>query len=276
MDTYYFRKKWKELGKYRRRNFHYLDSSHHLYIYAGTNEKVYDAILIETINEPPELKSGESLEISKSIGKNGKWYLEISSAKHENQYVFSRMCLDLYESTRNCITEKNGMNIIKDRYNAWQKTFRTDKDILTDESIKKLIGELIFMNKYLSVNYGWTAAIESWTGTLDSERDFVLPDKWFYIKTVLKGQNRILSPEQSDTENDGCQAIAFADIATSAAPDAKSVSRIINEFRKKTEDSPETFLMFEEKLAASGYADIPAYDDIYCRYHNEEFRCESE
>lgn len=151
MITEFIKDRFNSLKEYKKSEHHWIDHCHILGFCVGTNEIGWDEILISTVNEPPELKSGNSLETSKKIGVNGRWHLIISSVKPENQDLFVIMCLDLFESSQDSISEKAGLIFISDRYAAWQKIFQAEKGVLRDSLLKELLGELYFTDKYQSV-----------------------------------------------------------------------------------------------------------------------------
>lgn len=272
MTTDSFVYKWNDFKS--KKGFHQrIDSNHPLDFFIGVNEKGYDELLLITVNEPAVVMTGKSLEISKKVRKDGRWALVISSVYPENQEVFARLCLDLFESSKNCTNEKDGLNLIVKRFTAWQKLFMTIRDTLNESVLKGLVGEIIFADKHVSNHYSWNETFESWQGPDGADRDFVLQDKWFEVKTISIGKKTVTisSLNQLETDIPGYIVVVYIEKTTSTDPEAVSVAELIRSLRKKLENSPEALLKFEQKLVSIGYIDKEAYENIFFRYSEDTF-----
>ena len=97
------------------------------------------------------------------------WSLEDSSQKD----IFQRLCRDIVESTSTATTELEAASIAIARTWRWHRLLRRGSDeLLTNEEQKGLIGELLFLERYLLPVLRPSDALTAWRGPLGSPKDF--------------------------------------------------------------------------------------------------------
>ena len=149
----------------------------------------------------------------------GTKYIEVNQYKNEKyltirftlcdsslKELFFKFCDDMVENTRSISKESLGYEAIIDRFSLWKKMFVSSKnEILSEEKIMGLIGEIIFLKNVLFKEYGAESAINGWSGQDRTRKDFSYGEKWYEAKAVSYNKNTvsISSLEQLDSDNDG-------------------------------------------------------------------------
>ena len=70
--------------------------------------------------------------------------------------------------------------------------FSQKKELISDEQIKGLIGELLFLTDNMIPNYGETRAIQAWSGQEMTRKDFSIDDTWVEVKTIDFGKPTVV------------------------------------------------------------------------------------
>ncbi len=264
MKTIDFINKWKDF-RTQRGYMQRLDPTHPLDFFIGINEKGYDELALFTITEPYQMKSSKALEVEKNKRKDGKWATQISSIEKSNQDIFARLCVDLVECSYTVQSEQEGLSKVAARFLAWQKLFATMHETLSISVLKGLMGELKFARLLMEKGVSKDEVIQAWQGPNGADRDYVLRDKWFEIKAIATGKDKVTISSLNQLEIDlpGYLVVTSIDESSKTDPNAISVTDMVTMMRQYLNDAPEAIRLFEEKLVSLGYLDKPAYDDIY-------------
>ena len=87
--------------------------------------------------------------------------------------LFFRLCTDIVQSTISATTEKEAVELALARTWRWHHLLRSGtNDRLTQEEQKGLIGELLFLERWLLPNLLPADAVACWAGPLGSPKDF--------------------------------------------------------------------------------------------------------
>ena len=90
-----------------------------------------------------------------------------------NWEIFYSICVDIFHSTRHLQDQTGAVQAILRRINRWHEFLKKQRsDLLNEEEIKGLIGELLFIRTYLAPTFGWGKAIKSWGGPEGFPQDF--------------------------------------------------------------------------------------------------------
>ena len=272
MMTNDFIKRWEDFRN-QKGYMQRVDPSHPLDFFIGINEKGYDELALITTNEPSQMKSSKALEVEKNQRKDGRWATQIASVEIENQGIFARLCVDLVESSYNVQSEKEGLGKVAARFLAWQKLFATMHETLPLSVLKGLIGEIHFAQYLIEKGVSKDDVLQAWQGPEGADRDYVLNDKWFEIKAIATGKDKVTisSLNQLEATTRGFLVITDVDESSKTDPAAVSVSEEVEKMRQFISDAPEASKLFEEKLVSLGYIDKPAYNDIYFRVGNVNY-----
>ena len=272
MKTTDFINKWDEF-RTQKGYMQRLDPSHPLDFFVGINEKGYDELALITENEPCQMKSSKALEVEKNRRKDGKWATQIASLESKNQDIFARLCVDLVECSYGAKSEQDGISKVAARFLAWQRLFATMHETLPMIVLKGLVGELQFGQLLLEKGVSKDVVIQSWQGPDGADRDYVLNDKWYEIKAVSTGKDKVTisSMNQLETEIPGFLVVMNVDESSKTDPDAISVKEMVDKMRSVLEDAPEASRIFEEKLVSLGYLDKQVYNDILFRIGSSSY-----
>ena len=159
-----------------------VNEQHPLELYLGLNEQGQKTLRYNGTFTPVKIV-GNSLLVIKQVKTSLGYSILFSFNSKENFTLFYKLCEDIINQTENC-TAQNGYVEIVNRYNLWKKMFYGRKDILSEEEIQGLIGELLFLRDTIIRKYGTTAGLNSWSGPEPTHKDFSNKNDWFEIKSI--------------------------------------------------------------------------------------------
>ncbi len=160
-----------------------IDSSHPLDLYWAKDFRGRYLFLFELKDIPtsnlPDLV-GVQILITED---EGKCSLVLILSEAANWEMFFALCQDLVHVSRNSKTHSSGFNVILTRLFRWHDFLKKARSgILTEEAIKGLIGELLFLKEHLIPNFGPSAALNYWTGPGGTPQDFSVNSTAFEVK----------------------------------------------------------------------------------------------
>lgn len=255
---------WAELAAGRGGPAHKrVDESHPLDFYAGVEADGSRELLLLCDSEPPTGRKFRAFDVVAQRRQDGRWALVVKLLRSEFARLFSHLCEDLVEATRQGCSRAEAPVRMIDRLERWQRLFDRDRTgLLDDSSLRGLVGELFFLSRSAIPAVGRDASVEAWVGPLDAEQDFRFSDRLIEIKTSGLGQLRvrITSVEQLDVSgSDLYLSVAPIEGAPPGAPNTISVAELIEEVRSKLSDSERAKLVFEDRLMLAGYSERPEY-----------------
>lgn len=258
------KKKWNDLrgscGVTQR-----IDPHHPLNFFVGIGQNSCDELVLITSCKPLQIISSKALEVITNLRADKKWATQIYSIDENNQDIFARLCVDLVECSKNAKDEKEGIRIVEKRYMAWYKLFSSINDNLSISVLKGLLGELNFAKSLIDKGVNVDSVINAWQGPDGADKDFILGEMWYEIKTITTGKDKVTisSLNQLEANNSGYLIVYSIDKTNKEDSNAKSVKEYIDDFRKILEVSPNALDIFERKLNFLGYIDKRAYEDMY-------------
>jgi hypothetical protein len=183
----------------------------------------------------------------------------------DNWELFLALCNDLIEATRGASTLCDAISIIKRRLRRWQKfMMKTPSGILTEEEIKGLIGELVFLKCHVIPLVGAGDALTCWKGPEGAPQDFNVGRTVIEVKCqsgATVPRIRISSSEQL-TPQVPVMYLYVVTLGTSRNGDANTVSlpSLIRDITLMIEDDfPDAVEMFKELLFIGGYLESERY-----------------
>jgi len=187
--------------------------------------------------------------------------IQFSLADPESAELFYKFVDDLIDSSRIGANQLGGYHFVTYRFARWKKMFITKTDVLPEESIMGLIGELYFLLSYMIPTYGQHKAVESWSAPDPSIKDFSVDNTWFEIKTVgaKSAVVKINSLQQLDSTNVG-NLVVFRLEKMSPSFYGEKLNDIVLKI-SKTIESPEDDDLFHTKLLLAGYTYNEKYDE---------------
>lgn len=183
---------WKRVG-----------ATHPANLYYGKDGKARNAIEYSgkfSINR--KIHSSVVIEIAHYSNNKGGKSIVFSLLDSRLLRPFCDFLNTMIEATEQvCLSEQDAYNAVCEVYFIMQKMFRSSSEILSESEIKGLIGELIFLRDTLIPKYGTTKALNAWSGTSKTRKDFALDNEWYEIKAIDFGKEtvHISSIEQLDS-----------------------------------------------------------------------------
>lgn len=216
------------------------------------------------IKNPPSLEGIETIANSSSEEISR---LILILKEKDNWELFYSLCYDLLRATEASKTPKTASGIILTRLRRWQKFLKNKRpNILPEEKIKGLIGELLFIRNQLIPKYGCTNAIKFWQGPEGSPQDFNINQIAVEVKCQMGGSIpsvKISSADQLFTQLPDL----FLYVVTMGKSDIDNSESInLNQLVKQLEillnnESSPSINRFEDLLIEAGYIYNQKYDD---------------
>lgn len=239
-----------------------VDATHPLDIYLGLSDEGYKTLFVFSSSKFPRLKSSKGISIVQ-YKKQGDFILTFKLVDNSIEELFYVFCADMIDSTRRC-TKLQGNSSIINRYLKWQSLFAKRKlNLLSEDEIKGLIGELIFLKEFAIKNYGETDGLSSWVGPFGCDQDYSIHDVWYEIKSVNSGTKTIdiSSLEQLDCKYEGHLVVVELDKTSNVNDKAITlntlIASIMNGFQLMSNKDK-----FESILFNFGYVKDEEYDEF--------------
>jgi len=137
------------------------------------------------IKDPPDLFGIETISMSANSETSR---LVLILKEKANWELFFALCNDLLTATMPIHIPKTASTIILHRLKRWQDFLKKKRlDILSEEKIKGLIGELLFLSSHLIPKFGSTDAVRFWLGPEGAPQDFNVNRSAIEVKCQLGG-----------------------------------------------------------------------------------------
>lgn len=181
-----------------------IDENHPLDIFIGKDEAgryAFEYIGSFEINK--RIRSSNSIDVAHYTQKDGRNSIVLSLTDHKCIRQFCAFCNDIVNYTLSIKSKDNsGYNTICDLYLTWQKMFRVHSNLLNENEIKGLIGELLFLRDTLIPIFGVSRALIAWTGPDATKKDFSINETWYEVKAIeaSKSSVKISSIEQLESD----------------------------------------------------------------------------
>jgi hypothetical protein len=264
--TKYIEDIWEELRPVSQPIYKRVDEIHPLDLYLGRDSTGERLLVLLTDSEPPLFPSGQSIKIVRSKRTDGKWSVVFKLLNKDLKKIFSQLCDDIIQSSRECISPSLGGIFIHNRYMRWKKLLEKGfSNIMDQASLRGLVGELLFLEK-LIISYGAENSIDSWFGPLGENQDFRFSDRWYEVKTVRPGASKVTisSVEQLDlADYQGELVVCYLDNAIINQPGAFNLVDIVSKIREGINDI-HLQERFNEKLESFG---LSLFEEEYAQYY---------
>ena len=242
--------------------FNLLDADHPLEFYIGIDDRGRKCIILRSKFRPDSVKSTSAIDVSIGQVKNNIWSLGFHLIQNSMSGLFYRFIDDIVESSKNLPNSVNDISSVIKRYNSWKKMFyNLKKEILGENEIIGLIGELLFLKNDMLKKYDEQTAVNSWSGCDKTHKDFSVEKDWVEIKSSKSSSLtiKIHSLEQLDSDSDGT-LVVYEFEKMSESFDGYSLNNVIRDlFNEVTPESTDVLL---EKLKSVGWE----YNDEYDKY----------
>lgn len=256
MDLKEMFKKENGVGTFKR-----INAIHPLDIYIGHNSKGNKTLVIVEFGQIEEVESTRMIDVIFTKRTDNKLSLSFSLLDDSMQDMFYSFCEDIIESSKNTEKEKAIQFVIR-RWKDWINLFKNPyTTILTENEIRGLIGELIFLNEFIFEKYGLDKGLKSWIGSSKAHKDFEIEDTWYEIKTIRENSLivKIHSIEQLDAKNIGNLILIRLEPSNTSINEYIDLNRYVEKIKNKLIDDQQQML-FLEKLKEVGYFYTEEYD----------------
>ena len=243
-----------------------VDPSHPGYFSAGyfsNNEKVFCLNCSEVKLKFPSTKLIEVKIVSSSNDRKTIMFILKDDSETDKFYKF---CNDLIEVTRNS-KEVDIVMIVHKRWLSWINMFKNPHSlILGEKEIKGLIGELLYLYKYMFLKYSIEESVDSWMGPLNNHKDIEIGDRWYEIKTTIQNPYKITisSISQLDSELDGYLVVVELESTNKYFDQKITLNSLVKMISNKITNI-NVKQKFEEKLSNVGYVYFDEYDNYIYR-----------
>lgn len=239
-----------------------VSEDHPLDLYIGKDELGnYSFEFVGSFKVNKKIRSSKLINVTHYKLPHGKKSMVLSLIEDDCLAQFCAFCNDIAESTQTLNDiHSSGYEAVCNLYFTWQKMFKNQAGLLSDNEIKGLIGELLFLRDELIPVYGISSSVSMWTGPDATKKDFSVENSWYEIKSIDYGKNsvKISSIEQLDSDIDG-QLVIYQ--LEKMAPEFNGVS--LNNLIESIMSMFTSFLdkdLFVEKLKEAGYSYESTYD----------------
>lgn len=189
--------------------------------------------------------------------------------------LFYSLCFDLVGATRPAPTPQAALQIILRRLARWHEFLKSGRGgLLSEEKIKGLIGELLFLKKHLIPAFGPGNAVKFWQGPDGAPQDFAAGDCAIEVKCHSGGSRpyvRISSEFQLCSQLPELYLfVVTLGNGTDALPGAITLPGLIAEIRSELGNaSYDQFERFNDLLYSVGYIESDSYLDFIYQVTDE-------
>lgn len=254
--------KWNGLGYYQG-GFVRIDDNHPADWYIGYDDIDQKTLLFIYKGQPVKINSSKSIITSSRIRDDGKAAITFKLIKKEQEDVFIHLCWDIIEHTRTNYQSIDIYEEIIERYHKWQRLMENkNDDIMSNECIKGLIGELIYLEEIIDLGIPHMNALNSWVGPDGSDQDFIYNNCWAEIKAIGLSSDMISisSLEQLDSSLPGKLVVYYVDMISSESVNGFTLMEKVNKIKKIFADNSNTMELFENKLYKYGFSSKDVYN----------------
>jgi hypothetical protein len=181
--------------------------------------------------------------------------------------VFALFIENIYDSIYELESESIVISQVLDSIAKWKKLFDKIKStLLSEQEQKGLIGELMFISESLEHGVSNDTIIENWFGPDYYNKDFIINNKGFEIKTTTQDRPtlKISSEQQLDKQDLNILYLIQYNLEESKS-NGFTLPELINKIRGEFTESFILKSKFDEKLIQIGYFDDDSskYDTKY-------------
>lgn len=241
-----------------------VDEEHILDIYLPVTDEKHSIVIILS-KKPEGLFPTKEIDIVLSQRESDeRWLIAFLLINKENYWLFELFCNDLIESSKNFVNDEyEGADFICDRYQTWVSFFSKQSKFLSKNSVRGLVGELLFIKHHLIPAYGANAAINSWMGPTSSKQDFFTREGWFEVKTIKPGGKTISinSLDQLSRVDYGELVVVYLSETSKESQSGFTINHLFNEILDLLENV-KIRNKFRQLIFLAGYSEDQYYDDF--------------
>jgi hypothetical protein len=259
-----------------------ISSEHPLELFWAKDHLGYYLLIYEypsnsnvVIKEPPELEGVET--ISNRANETTSRLILVLKDKVDWELFYS-LCTDLLTATAKTVKPETASSIILNRLRRWNRFLKKKRaDILPEEKIKGLIGELVFLKDYLIPKYGCTNSVKFWQGPEGAPQDFNINRTAVEVKCQMGGTTPNIKISSADQLYSQLPDLYLFVLTMGKSEKTSSgvinLNDLVNQIQSLLEnESSSSIERFQDLLMEAGYIyNVKYYDYNYVITSNQVF-----
>ena len=247
---------WENIGQgyYRRQD----KDINAFYAKNESGEYLFIIDLEELLDKDIELSlKGIDLKTSK---KDNSSFLTLILKNETNWEIFLQLCEDLMISAK--AVKSNRAKNIHSRLVRWQTFLKNENHNISEEIQIGLMGELIFLNEYLSKYVSLEQAINAWVGPEKEKQDFRLKGISIEIKSFVDNKQDQVNISSVEQLNNNDNNLYLCTMGFKSSDSGETLEDYCKKIQKRIyEECPSILSVFEDLLMSYGYY-------LHCKYDN--------
>ena len=182
-----------------------INSDHPMNIYIGYNEKGNQSLAIISTKCNVDYESTKLINVELKVRNDGDYVLSFNLLDDSFSDIFYQFVSDIIDKSYN-LKDYSPIAFVIERWKKWINMFKNPRNVfLSENEVRGLLGELIYLEKYMFNKYGIDKSLESWIGSSLSHKDFEINDTWYELKTIRENALTVTisSMEQLDSNEKG-------------------------------------------------------------------------
>ena len=161
-------------------------------VYYGCNRDGHYMLSFLATIQVPKLESTQMIKVIRGAEHDNTYWLCFELLGPEAKSAFFAFSASLVQAIEGVQDEGNALKAIKKRYISWKSLFKKEKkEKLSNELIQGLFGELFCLYYFILPKYGIEKAINGWSGSDNTSKDFSVDTDWYEVKTVGANTNTV-------------------------------------------------------------------------------------
>ena len=161
-----------------------IDISSALKVYYGVNGDGNPRLSFLSSTVPPKMESTKLLRVAQGKESENAYWTNFDLLELTARQVFYSFCSDLVSAVKGIENEKKSLVYLKNRFHVWKSMFKKGSTIVSPELLKGLFGELYLLDSILIEKYGISDAVNAWSGSDGTAKDFSKNGDWYEVKAV--------------------------------------------------------------------------------------------
>lgn len=218
---------------------------------------------------PPDLSSLKGLTVSiRQQSSDGTHFLLLLLESGTEWQLFHTLCMDLVESTSRSDTPGDAVDVAVTRLRRWRRLLSRGRSPgLTDEEVRGLIAELLFLRDELVARVGIVAAIQAWAGPDGQPQDFAVEDRAFEIKSHLTSARQVVAISSLEQLESAAPLLFLVvqnlSIAQTDTAGSLSLAQLVSSIRTLAGAAGQDLVdRFNALLETQGYEDERKYAEV--------------
>lgn len=236
-----------------------VDASHPLDLYADFEQPDRPGLILFCNERPNDAPSLRAIGVERRQRQDGRWSLRIYLEEPRLLNVFSELCRDIIDFSRDAAGGAQPSGLLLSRLERWQTLMQAQRAGLSRSELRGLIGELLVLERELLPTIGADRAVSAWTGPLGASQDFHLPDgRKMEVKAVAHTADRVQinGLDQLDAGDSSLDLfVVRLDDTGLDADGAITAAHLVERLRAELSTAPSSLQAFEILLRFVGWAD---------------------